>query len=161
MLCYSFFANKYYLYCISSNKRARFWNFNPIQDGRKRLTTSFPPVTSTNVGFSLQNVWLLVSNLLPHWSKTSRSYPVPNYWTWTKSTPKKNWFFWSNPYKIDIMITSVIEMLELSNLGHMATFWIVLRCIAYWTAALKRGRDLFQRKRNYSHKTPKPCNFLF
>ena len=32
--------------------------------------------------------------------------------TWTKSTPPKKLFFWSNPYKIEIMITSLIEMLE-------------------------------------------------
>ena len=32
---------------------------------------------------------------------------------------KKNGFFWSNPYKIEVMITSLIEMLELPNLGHM------------------------------------------
>ena len=34
---------------------------------------------------------------------------------------QKNWFFWSNPYKIEVMITSLIEMLELPNFGHMAT----------------------------------------
>ena len=164
-LCYVFFffAGKCYLYRISSNKLSGFWSFNPIHDRGKRPTTSFPPVTSTNFGFSRKNFWLLVSTLLPHWPKISRPYlvSVPNYWTWTKSTPQKNWFFWSNPYKIDIMMTSVIHMLELPNLGHMTTSWIGLRCIAYWRAVLKRGRDLFQRKRNYSHKTPKLCNFLF
>ena len=30
-------------------------------------------------------------------------------------------FFWSNPYKIDVMITTLIEMLELPNFSHMAT----------------------------------------
>ena len=37
----------------------------------------------------------------------------------TKTTPQKKWFFWSNPYKIEVMITSPIEMLELPNFGHM------------------------------------------
>ena len=41
--------------------------------------------------------------------------------TWTKSTPQKNWSFWLNPYKIEVMITSLIEMLELANFGHMTT----------------------------------------
>ena len=41
---------------------------------------------------------------------------VPIYWTWTKSTPPKNRFFWLNPYKIEVAITSFIEMLELPNL---------------------------------------------
>ena len=29
---------------------------------------------------------------------------------------------WSNLYKIDIIITSLTEMLELPNFGHMTTF---------------------------------------
>ena len=41
-------------------------------------------------------------------------------------TPKKQkkWFFWSIPYKIEIIMTSVIEMLELPNFGHMTDFSI-------------------------------------
>ena len=41
-------------------------------------------------------------------------------------TPKKQkkWFFWSVPYKIEIIMTSVIEMLELPNFGHMRDFSI-------------------------------------
>ena len=35
--------------------------------------------------------------------------------------PSKKLVSWSNPYKIDVMITSLIEMLELPNLGHMTT----------------------------------------
>ena len=34
--------------------------------------------------------------------------------------PSKSWFFWSNPYKIEVMIASLIEMLELLNLDHIA-----------------------------------------
>ena len=34
---------------------------------------------------------------------------------------KKNWFFWSNPCKIEVMTTYLIEMLELPNFGHMTT----------------------------------------
>ena len=34
-------------------------------------------------------------------------------------TPQKRWFFWSNPYKIEVMIIYLIEMLELPNFGHM------------------------------------------
>ena len=42
--------------------------------------------------------------------------PVPNYWTRTKTTPQKIFvFFLSNPYKIETIIPSVIEMLELSD----------------------------------------------
>ena len=45
---------------------------------------------------------------MPHWCKISSSYlvPVRNYYTWTKTTPQEKRFFWSNLYKIEIMITS-------------------------------------------------------
>ena len=68
--------------------------------------SSFFPVTSTNVRISLKN-WLLVLTLLLHWCKISRPYlvQVPNYWAWTKTTSQKTWFFWSNSYKIEVMIT--------------------------------------------------------
>ena len=37
----------------------------------------------------------------------------------------KKWlFFWSYPYKVEVMIMSLIEMLELSNFGHMGIFTI-------------------------------------
>ena len=36
------------------------------------------------------------------------------------AAPQKNCFFWSVPYKIEVMTTSLIEMLELPNFGHMA-----------------------------------------
>ena len=36
------------------------------------------------------------------------------------------WFFWSNPYKIEVLITFLIEMLELPSFGHMITSTISL-----------------------------------
>ena len=39
-----------------------------------------------------------------------------------KDHPSKKGFLWSNPYKIEVMITSLIEMLELPNFSHMTTF---------------------------------------
>ena len=109
------------------------YNLNPIHDeeegrrGQKGLHTSFSPVTSTNVGTSpktfwllvlIKIFWLLVLIVFPHWCKISVSYlvPVPNYWTWTKTTPQKSvLFFCSNPYKVEVMMISFIEMLELPN----------------------------------------------
>ena len=35
--------------------------------------------------------------------------------------PKKKQYFWSNPYKIEVMITFLIETLQLPNFGHMTT----------------------------------------
>ena len=35
--------------------------------------------------------------------------------------PSKKWFLWSNPYKFEVMITSLVKKLELPNFFHMAT----------------------------------------
>ena len=34
---------------------------------------------------------------------------------------KKNSIFWSNPYNIEVIKTSLTEMVELPNFGHMTT----------------------------------------
>ena len=82
-------------------------------EGAKSPPTSFSTVTSLNVRIIPKTFWLLVLILLPHRCKILSPYlvPVPNYWTWTKTTPQKKWFFWSNPYKIELKISSLIEML--------------------------------------------------
>ena len=91
--------------------------------GKKATPTSFSPATSTNVGFDPKTFWLLFLTLLPHWCKISSLYlvPVPNHWIWTKITPQKKRFFWSSPYKIEVTLTFLIEMLQLPNFGHMTT----------------------------------------
>ena len=98
---------------------------NPIHDGgtTKRLPTSLSPSTSTKVGISPQTIWLLILTVLTHWCKISRSrlFPIPYYWTWTKSIPLKIWFFWRNPYKTDVMTAPLIEMLDLPNFGLMTS----------------------------------------
>ena len=70
-----------------------------VSSGYMLHTTSFSRVTSTSVGIKL--------------------LPVPYYWTWANTTPQKNGFFWSNPYKTEVVITSRIKALELLNFGHM------------------------------------------
>ena len=71
-----------------------------------------------------KSLWLLVSTPFPHLFKILRPYLVPvlNYWTWTLSISQKNRILWSNPYKLKVMITSVILMLRIPNFGHMTTF---------------------------------------
>ena len=66
--------------------------------------------------------WIRLT-LSTDWWKISSLYvvSVPNYWTLTKSISQKKWFFWSNLYKIEVMITSVIQMQQLPNFGHMTT----------------------------------------
>ena len=38
-----------------------------------------------------------------------------------KPAPQKKRFFWSNPYKMKVMITYLIQLLELPNFGHITT----------------------------------------
>ena len=105
-----------------------------------------------------QTFWLLVWTPLIHLCKILRLYlvPVPNYWTWTRSTPQKNRFFWSNPYKIKVMITSLIVMLGLPNLGHMTTFTNALSQVIkffWWRHGQKLWRHKLYMKMPYFKKT--------
>ena len=40
---------------------------------------------------------------------------ILNCWTWTKVTSQASGHFWSNSYRIQVMVTSLIEMLEHGN----------------------------------------------
>ena len=94
------------------------FTFNPIQDGRRR------EVQKGSLPVSFSSFWLLVLILFPNSCNILEPclVPVSNYWTWTKTTPQKNRFFWSNPYKIWVMITSFIKMLS-SYLAPISNFW--------------------------------------
>ena len=94
-------------------------SINSIQEGAKTPPISFPPVSSTKTVTSHKNILTLSLTLLSHWCNVPRLYlvPVPNYWAWTKGTKER--FFSSNPYKIELIIFSPIEMLL--NIGHMTT----------------------------------------
>lgn len=94
---------------------------NPMQDKKaKKEPCVFLFDIFTNVRVSLQNVLTFIVTLFPHLCIISRSYlvPVPNQWT--KSIPQKKCISWSNLSKIEGMITSLIELPELSNFGHMS-----------------------------------------
>ena len=91
---------------------------------------------------------------LPHWCKISRPYLVlvPNYWNQEHLSNKKK-FFSSNPYKIQVIITSLIEML--SNFGHMTTFIRYLSHvikICWWRHGQKFWRIIFILKYLYFQK---------
>ena len=83
-------------------------NLNPIQDGEGAKNSS--------ISFSLKFLsfsFNTFATLLQHFSQIIDLE--------LKSSLKKNWFFWSNPYKIEVMITPLIEMLELPNFDYMNT----------------------------------------
>ena len=94
---FPFYQNLIYQHLSTSD-------FNNIQEwgeGGVRGKTSpykfFPSnFYKGKVGLSFQKIfWILVFSLLTHWSQISRSYlvRVPNYWTWTKTTPQKKKVF--------------------------------------------------------------------
>ena len=146
------------------------FRFNPIQvrrGDRKALYQFFPfifyklwntpPPCKKNLTYSF-------NLLLSHWYNISRPYlvPVANHWTWTKCTPQKIWFFWSNPYKIEVMITSLIERLELPNLGtwpHLQYNLIhMIKCLC-WRHGEKLWRHQFYFKITFILKRPTATNF--
>ena len=105
---------------------------NPIQDmGAKSPTTpplpsptSFSSVTSTDRVPNPQNFLAFSFNPFATMAKNCRviSSASPKLLNLNEDHPPKKWFFWSNPYKIEIMTTSLIEKLELlASFAHMTT----------------------------------------
>ena len=91
--------------------------------GKKASPTSFSPVTSTNVGFGRQNFLTFSFNPFVKIVKYFKFVPSasPKLLNLNQDHPSKKRFFWSNPYKIEVMITFLIEMLQLPDFGHMTT----------------------------------------
>ena len=88
---------------------------NPIQDGvgsgKNPPPTSFSLVTSTNAGISPTPPKLSDFKFEPSASPTSLNL--------NQDHPSKKEFFWSNSYIIEVLITALIEMLELPNFSNM------------------------------------------
>ena len=90
---------------------------------KKAPPTSFSPVTSTNIGFGPQNFLAFSFNTFATLVQNLKFVPSasPKLLNLNQDHPSKKQFFWSNPYKIEVMITFLIEMLQLPNFGHMTT----------------------------------------
>ena len=69
---------------------------------------------------SFKRIWLAEPRQNPphHLPPPTSFFPLLNF---NQEQPSKNKFLWSNPYKIDVMITSHIEMLDLQKFDHMTT----------------------------------------
>ena len=80
--------------------------------------TSFSPVTSTNVGINPQHFLAFNFNSFATLVQNVRAIPSasPKLLNLNQDHSSK---FWSNPYIIEVMITSLTEMLELPNCSHM------------------------------------------
>ena len=89
----------------------------------KKTPSIFSPVTSTNVGISSRNFLTFSFNPFPTMASNVKTIPSasPRLLHLDQKYPQKNCFFWTNPYEIEVMITSLIEMLQLPNFDHMTT----------------------------------------
>ena len=91
--------------------------------GKKPPPSSFSPVTLTNVGSGPQNFLTFSFNPFATLVQNFEFVPSasPKLLNLNQSTPQKKPFFWSYPYKIEVTITFLIEMLQAPNFGHMTT----------------------------------------
>ena len=93
-----------------------------VGGGSKKVpSTSSSPVTSTNVGFGPQNFLTFSLNPLVTLMLNFKFVPSarPKLLNLNQDHPSKKQFFWSSPDKIQVMITFLIEMLQLPNFSHM------------------------------------------
>ena len=83
--------------------------------------THFFPVTYTNVGISPQTFLTFSFNLFATLVQTFTfvSSASPKLLNLNQDHPSKMHFFCSNPYKIRVVITSLMKMLELPTFDHM------------------------------------------
>ena len=89
----------------------------------KASPTSFSPVTSANVRISPQKFLMFSFNTSATLVQNFKATPsaIPKLLDLSQDHSSKKCFFWSNPYKIKFIITSLIEMLELPQFGSMTT----------------------------------------
>ena len=109
---------------IVHNLLINYLNLTLFRMGVQKVpSTSFSPVTSTNVRISTQNFLTFSFNPFDRLVYNFKFVPSarPKLLDLNRDHPSKKQFFWSNPYKIEVMITSVIQMLELPDFGHMTT----------------------------------------
>ena len=90
--------------------------------GGKKAPYQFFPVTSTNVRISPQNVLTLTFNPFAILVQNFKVIPnaSPKLWNLNQDHLSKKVVFRSKPSKIEVMVTSVIEMLD-SNFGYVTT----------------------------------------
>ena len=107
---------------------------NPIHDrgeeGKRPFYQSFP-VTSTNVGFRPKNFLIFSLKACATLMSNFKAIPDtnPKLLNVNQDHPAKNWYFCSNPYKIEVMIAFLIDMLKLPlhyNLSHVIKFLVML-----------------------------------
>ena len=89
------------------------------------------PVTSRYAEISSKNFLTFSFNSFSKLVQIFKTTPsaIPKLMNLNQDHPSKKWFYWSNPNKIEVMITSFIEMLELLNFGHTITIAEIIKII--------------------------------
>ena len=92
--------------------------FNPIQDGESRAEK-----LCTNVRIDPQNFLTPGFNHFVTLMQSFKTIPraSPKLLNLNQEHSSKKWFLWLNSYKIEVLINSLMEMLELANFGRMTT----------------------------------------
>ena len=112
--------------------------------GPPTLAKSFSPVTSTNVEISPKN--FLIFSFSPFATQVLIFKAIPSaspkLLNLNQDQSSKKWFFWSNPYIIEVMITSLIEMLLKWNFVCMTAFDLSHVIICFWS---ENGRENSQK----------------
>ena len=93
----------------------------------KRATYQCCPI-STNVEIIPQNFWTFIFNPFFWLMQYLKILPSAssNLLNLNQEYLSKMWFFWSNLFTIEVMITSFIEVLKLLNFGYINTSTIYL-----------------------------------
>ena len=89
-----------------------------MQEGAKRpFYHFFSPVTSTNVEINPQDFLTFSFNPFAFlvWNVKAIPSASQKILNLNQEHPPKKWFLWPDRYEIEIMMTSLIEMLELPN----------------------------------------------
>ena len=132
--------------------------FNSFQDGEGRvgakiLPTRFSPVTSQKVEISPNNFLTFIFKsfvtILKNFKAITSTSPELLNLNQDQLSLQKIFFFWSNPYKTEVIITSPLEVLELPNVGHINTYKILFEprdkilLVTSWTKIMTSW-NLFQ-----------------
>ena len=110
-------------------------------------STSISTGTSANVKISTQNFLAFSFNHIVTlvWNFKATPSSSPKLLNLNQEHLSKNCFFRSNPYKIEVMITFLIKMLELPNFGHLTTSTIWFDSRDKTVITWHHGKKLWRR----------------
>ena len=138
------------------------------------LSTRFFAVTSTNVGIIPQNFLTFSFNPFAEVVLSFRAIPRASHklLNLNQDHLSKKQFFWSNPYKIEVMRTFLIELLKLPNFRHMTTstisfqsrdkiFFHVMARNYDFIASISKYLSFMKAQNNHFCRHHQNCNHVY